>query len=175
MATEADKTTETTETATPAVEDKTEDRSMPGTPPGGGLQVDDRVTVTRERRGLADEFRAASFPGETATISWQQFEDRAVTWTPSMDLLNQPERTGGALPYDQRWAWPVLPRVAVDSAATSVLVLSQTARSLATAANVVRAIDAITNKPETGSTVNLVTTPLKQVAQRRVRHPEHRP
>lgn len=41
---------------------------------------------------------------------------------------------------------------------------TQTARSLATAANVVRAIDAVTNKPETGSTLTIVTTAMKQVA-----------
>jgi hypothetical protein len=51
-----------------------------------------------------------------------------------------------------------------DAAATSVLVLSQTARALATAASVVRAVDAVTAKPETGSTINLLTVPLKQVA-----------
>ena len=42
--------------------------------------------------------------------------------------------------------------------------MTQTARSLATAANVVRAIDAVTAKPETGSTLTIVTTALKQVA-----------
>lgn len=135
------------------------------TSPTGGLTVEDRVTVTADpRRGLADEFRAAGWPGEVATIPWETYESRAVTWTPSMNLLNQPEKTGGAFPYDQRWAWPTLPRVPVDSAATSVLVLLQTARSLATAANVVRAVDAVSAKPETGSTINLTTVPLLQVA-----------
>jgi hypothetical protein len=47
---------------------------------------------------------------------------------------------------------------------TSVDVLTQTARTLATAANVVRAIDAVTAKPETSSTLTVVTTALKQVA-----------
>jgi hypothetical protein len=151
----------TTETAT-AVTESTEDRAQPVT---GGLQVEDRVTVTEPRtRGLADEFRAAGFPGETATIPWQSFEDRAVTWSPSVDLMNQPQRQAGGFPFDQRYAWPALARVAVDGAATSVLVLSQTARALATAANVVRAIDSVVTKPETGSTINLVTVPLKQVA-----------
>jgi HK97 family phage prohead protease len=158
MGTEPEKTTETAA----AVETATEERSAP---PTGGLQVEDRVTVTGEpRRGLADEFRHAGFPGETATIPWQAFEDRAVTWTPSMDLLNQPQRQAGAFPFDQRYAWPALARVAVDAAATSVLVLSQTARSLASAANVVRAVDSVVAKPETGSTINLITVPLKQVA-----------
>jgi len=40
----------------------------------------------------------------------------------------------------------------------------QSARSLATAASVIRNIDAVTAKPETGSTLELVTTALKQVA-----------
>jgi hypothetical protein len=52
----------------------------------------------------------------------------------------------------------------VDAAATSVDVFTQTARSLATAANVVRAIDAVSAKPETASTLTIVTTALKQVA-----------
>ncbi len=158
MANEAENTTET---AT-ATAEATEDRAAPII---GGLHVSDRVTVTAERpRGLADEFRAAGWPGEVATIPWETFESRAVTWTPSMNLLNQPERTGGAFPYDQRYAWPALGRVAVDSAATSVLVLAQTARALATAASVVRAVDSVAAKPETGSTINLITVPLLQVA-----------
>jgi len=149
-------------TTTPAAVEA-EDRTAPTT---GGLNVENHnvaVTATRPQT-LAEEFRAAGFPGQTATIPWETFEDRAVTWTPSMNLLNQAQRTGGALPIDQRYAWPALQTVPVDSAATSVLVLQQTARSLATAANVVRAIDAVTNKPETGSTINLATVPLSQVA-----------
>ena len=59
----------------------------------GGLQVEDRVAVTSEPpRGLADEFRHAGFPGETATIPWQAFEDRAVTWTGSVDNINSGPR-----------------------------------------------------------------------------------
>ncbi len=49
----------------------------------GGLQVEDRVTVTATR-GLADEFRAAGFPGELATLPFDTFEERAVTWTGSV-------------------------------------------------------------------------------------------
>jgi uncharacterized protein len=154
-------TAENTEAAT-AAETNTEDRSQPIT---GGLLVEDRVTVTNEpRRGLADEFRAAGFPGETATIPFDTFEDRAVTWTGSVDNINKARGTAGALGYDQRWLWPVMPRVNVDAGATSVDVFTQTARSLATAANVVRAIDAVTAKPETASTLTIVTTALKQVA-----------
>ena len=149
------------ETAT-AVEDNAEDRSTPS--PGGGLQVEDRVTVTAAR-GLADEFRAAGFPGETATISWQAFEDRAITWSGSVDTVaTAPRRESAALGFDQRYAWPAFTRVNVDSGATSVDVFTQTARTLPTAANVVRAIDAVTNKPETASTVSIVTTAMKQVA-----------
>jgi hypothetical protein len=60
--------------------------------------------------------------------------------------------------------WPAFPRVAVDAGVTSVDLVTQTARSLATATNVVRNIDATTNKPETGSTITVTATSLKQVA-----------
>jgi HK97 family phage prohead protease len=131
--------------------------------PAGGLNVDDRVAVT-PTRGLADEFRAAGFPGETASMPWENFESRAITWTGSVDNINKNRYQAGAFPYDQRWAWPAFTRVPVDAGVTSVDVMTQTARSLATAANVVRAIDAVTAKPETGSTLTIVTTSLKQVA-----------
>jgi len=45
-----------------------------------------------------------------------------------------------------------------------VQVLRQSARTLPLAANVVRAIDAVTAKPEVGSELAIVTTALKQVA-----------
>jgi hypothetical protein len=152
MATEADTTTETT---------VVEDRAAP--PSGGGLQVEDRVTH-EPPRGLAEEFRHAGFPGETATIPWQAFEDRAITWTGSVDKVNVVQATANPLGADQRYAWPAFARVPVDAGATSVDVFTQTARTLATAANVVRAIDAVTAKPETASTLTIVTTALKQVA-----------
>jgi phage head maturation protease len=67
-------------TSTSGVEDSSapaEDRAAPA---GGGLHVEDRVTVTGTRaRGLADEFRAAGWPGEIATIPSQTYEDRAIT------------------------------------------------------------------------------------------------
>jgi HK97 family phage prohead protease len=136
--------------------------SMPTTTSTTGLRVEERTSPAR--RGLADEFRAAGFPGDVAEIPWSVYEDRAVTWTPSINLLNQVDREGVPLGFDQRYVWTTLPRIGVDSGVTSVLVLQQTARSLATAANVVRAIDATSNKPETGSTINLITVPLSQVA-----------
>ena len=144
-------------------QETTEDRSAPTT---GGLQVADRVTVTATRpMGLADEFRAAGFPGETATIDFDRFaESRAVTWTGSVDNISAVQAAAGRLGADERFAWPVFPRVNVDAGATSVDVFTQTARSLASAANVIRAIDAVTAKPETASTLTVVTTALKQVA-----------
>lgn len=108
-----------------------------------------RPSPSEPHRGLADEFRAAGFPGETATISFDTFEDRAVTWTGSVDNINKHQNTAGGLGADQRYAWPAFPRVNVDASATSVDVFTQTARTLASAANVVRAIDAVTAKPET--------------------------
>jgi hypothetical protein len=156
MAETAEKTTET------ATTDTTEERAAPA----GGLQVEERVTVTNEHRGLADEFRSAGFPSETATLPFERFEERAVTWTGSVATMNVASSTAAGLGYDKRWIWPLFTRAPVDEGATSVDVPTQTARSLATAANVVRAVDAVSTKPETGSTVAIVNTPLNQVANK---------
>lgn len=158
MATEATTTVTTTEAGSVPVEDR-------ATPVTGGLHVEDRVTVTRTPwRGLAEEFRSAGFPGETATVDFDTFEDRAVTWTGSVDNIKSVSAAAGALGFDMRYAWPAFRRVNVDSAATSVDVFTQAARTLPTAANVVRAVDAVTAKPEVASTLTIVTTALKQVA-----------
>jgi hypothetical protein len=133
--------------------------------PAGGLQVEDRAAASEPaRRGLADEFRSRGFPGETASLPWDEFEARAVTWTGSVDNINKLRTQAGPFGSDERYAWPAFARVGVDAGVTSVDVMTQTARSLATAANVVRAIDAVSAKPETGSTLTIVTTALKQVA-----------
>jgi HK97 family phage prohead protease len=166
MATEAEKTTEETPSGGEVVEEsKTEDRARPAS---AGLRVEDR-TSEKPHRGLAEEFRAAGFPGrpgERAVIDFnaEHFEDRAVTWTGSVDNISKDRFQAGAFPYDQRWAWPAFARVPVDYGVTSVDVLTQTARTLASAANVVRAVTAVTAKPETASTLTLVTTAMKQVA-----------
>lgn len=155
--------TETTTTPLPEVtapETPVEARSAPESP---GLPVE-TATASSAPRGLADEFRAAGFPGEVAVVDFERFEARAVTWTGSVDTIARERGPAAPLGADQRYVWPVVPRVAVDEGATSVDVLTQTARSLPTAANMVRAIDAVTNKPETGSTLTIVSTALKQVA-----------
>jgi hypothetical protein len=112
--------------------------------------------------------RAGWSPGERTEITWQDFEaaseSRALTWTGSVDTVDPLRREAGAFGFDQRYAWPAFPRVPVDDGATSVNVLTQTARTLPSAATVVRAIDAVTNKPEAASTVTVVATSMKQLA-----------
>jgi Escherichia/Staphylococcus phage prohead protease len=136
----------------------------------GTLRVADNDQGGAESRTLLGAFQRAGWtPGGGRTeIAWldyeQAAEQRALTWTGSVDTVNQVLREAGPFGYDARWAWPAFPRVPVDAAATSVSVLTQTARTLPTAANVVRAIDAVTNKPESASTVTMVVTSLKQVA-----------
>lgn len=139
-----------------------EDRSTEG----GGLAVEDRVAVTATRpTGLAEQFRAAGFPGESAMIDFDRFaEARAISWTGSVDNINAVQARAGNLGADQRFAWPVFPRVNVDAGATSVDVFTQTGRALASAASVVRAVDAVSAKPETASTLTIATIALKQVA-----------
>ena len=139
-----------------------EARSAPeGTP--GSLRVEAR-TVATPRRSLADEFRARGFPGERAVLSWEEYEARAVTWSAPVDVMNQVRRDGVPLGQDQRYVWPTVGRVGVGPDVTSVNVASQTARALPPAASVVRPIDAVTPKPEVGSTLDVAAVPLQQVA-----------
>lgn len=150
----------TTETAV-AVE-PSEDRAAPVT---GGLSVETRAAVTREApRGLAEELRSAGFPAEHASVPFEVFEDRAVTVTGSVNLINPTRANAAALGADQRYAWPAFQRVNVDAATTAVDVMTQTGRTLPTAASTIRAIDATTAKPEISSTLAVVSTAMKQVA-----------
>jgi uncharacterized protein len=152
------------------VEDAVHDEPAEKRTNGGGLRVTDRVTSTQtESRTLYRQFRRAGWtPGERTEIAWLDFENaaesRALTWTGSVDLVKRLEREAGPFGFDQRYAWPDFPRVPVEDGVTSVNVLTQTARTLPSAANVVRAIDAVTNKPEAASTVTVVTTSMKQLA-----------
>lgn len=136
----------------------------------GTLRVENRDEGRVEIRTLHGQFREAGWtPGSGRTeIAWNAYESaseqRALTWTGSVDNVNLVRRDAGAFGFDQRYAWPAFPRVAVDGGVTSVQVLTQTARTLPTAANVVRAVDAVTNKPEAASTITLVATALKQLA-----------
>jgi Escherichia/Staphylococcus phage prohead protease len=135
----------------------------------GSLRVTDRDDGRAEARTLYGQFQRAGWsPGERTEIAWLDFENatesRALTWTGSVDLVNRLEREAGPFGFDQRYAWPAFPRVPVDDGVTSVNVLTQTARTLPSAATVVRAIDAVTNKPEAASTVTVVTTSMKQLA-----------
>ena len=154
------------ETTAPPIEappDPVEDRDLPT---GPGLPVEAATARSNRSGGLTDAFRHAGFPGEVATLPFDDVlgEQRALTVTGGPDAVSRVRAPQVALGADQRWAWTAFPRVAVDAGDTSVDVLRQTARTLATAANTVRAIDAVTAKPETASTVAVVAAALKQVA-----------
>jgi HK97 family phage prohead protease len=135
----------------------------------GTLRTSDLNAGGGELRTLLGAFKAAGWrPGGRAEIAWQEFENaaesRAITWTGSLDVMAPLRRDAGPFGFDQRYAWPAFPRVGVDSGTTSVQVLTQTARTLPTAANTVRALDAVTNKPEAASTITVATVSLNQVA-----------
>jgi hypothetical protein len=134
---------------------------------GGGLRVDERAEGTGRGTGLAETFRARGFPGETAEITFDEWaaNERAATWTGAVADLDPDRRPPGvALGFDRRYAWPAFTQVPVDAGTTSVTIPRQASRTLASAANVVRAIDAVTQKPETSSVLELVETALNQVA-----------
>ncbi|MGH2966197.1 MAG: HK97 family phage prohead protease [Solirubrobacterales bacterium] len=149
-------------------EEPSEERSAPPEEPRrpGNLQVRDR-TAGGPRRSLAQEFRSRGFDGASpATVPWREFEARAVTLATGtdVDLLAPAVRPAVPLGADQRYAWPAFPSDPVDEATTSVEVLRQKTRTLPATADVIRDIDATTEKPEVGSELELVTEPLRQVA-----------
>jgi HK97 family phage prohead protease len=125
------------------------------------LQVEDRSGGPMFE-SLTDAFRQRGFPGETATISWGEF--RAASFAGTIPSLNPIYRDGIPLGADQRYAFPAFRQVAVDSATTSVQVLRQTVRTLPAGTAVVRAIDAVTAKPEVTTTTDVATMELKQIA-----------
>jgi hypothetical protein len=140
-------------------------RSGQGAGNGGGPWMIEQTTMSRAhaREPLYEAFRKAGFArGKPAEVPWEEF--RSITWTGSVDNVNQPRRAADALGYDQRYAYQSLPSVGVDPGVTSVSILTQTARTLAAPANVIRAIDAVTAKPETTETLTVSVTPLKQLA-----------
>ncbi|MEJ7568414.1 MAG: HK97 family phage prohead protease [Gaiellaceae bacterium] len=139
---------------------------------GSGLTVEDRSAAPEhqiESRTLLGAFRRAGWePGRRAEVAWQDFagasESRALTWTGSVDSVGMFQDAAGPFGADRRYAWPAFPQTPVEPGVTSVQVLTQTARTLPAAATVVRAVDAVTNKPEAGSTLTLVPTAMKQLA-----------
>jgi HK97 family phage prohead protease len=129
--------------------------------PAGSLRVEDRVGDLRVTT-LTEEFRTRGFPDQTASVAFDEF--RAVTWGGTIVALNANRVNGVPLGADPRYAWQAVPNVAVNAGVTSVDVFQQTARSLPAGTAILRAIDATTNKPEVGSTLNITNVPLKQVA-----------
>jgi HK97 family phage prohead protease len=138
---------------------------------GGSLRVADRHEGGErvEQRSLLDSFRAAGWtPGSRAEIGWTDYEgvieNRALTWAASMNDLQWLRRDSAGLGADQRYVWPSFGRIAVDAGTTAVQVLTQTARSLPSTSDVIRDIDETSDKPEAGSTLDVVTVPMKQIA-----------
>lgn len=166
--TKEDQVSEETAPSVPAeearTEDKAEERKAPDVKvthePPPVLNVEDRSGST-EFRSLTDAFEQRGFPAQTATIEWG--EARALTFGAINDLA-QIRRDGAALGADQRWVWPAFESVAVDSGVTSVQVFSQASRTLGTASDVIRNIDATSTKPSAQTAGTVTTVALKQVA-----------
>ena len=89
---------------------------------------------------------------------------KAVTTTGDIEDYYPRSVPSTALGADRRYLYPALRQVRLSATDTSVQYLNQSARTLATPANMIRAIDAVTDKPETALTVELASADLKQVA-----------
>jgi uncharacterized protein len=160
-----EKTMEEQATLEPEPEEN-EERVMPNV---GVLRVSEINEGRAESRTLLGMFQTNGWDSESrASISWGEYmgaaENRSITWSGTIDPMSQIRGDTAPLGADQRYAWPAFQQVSVDPGVTSVTFMAQSARSLATAANVVRAIDATSNKPETGGTASIQTVTLKQLA-----------
>jgi HK97 family phage prohead protease len=130
--------------------------------PAGSLRVEERADAPTFQT-LTEAFRSRGFPGDTATISFDEY--RAVTFAGgTVTYMNAQSRVGGPLGADQRYLWQAVPNIAVNAGATSVDVFQQTTRTLPAGTAVVRAIDAVTAKPEVASALQITNVPMKQVA-----------
>jgi phage head maturation protease len=145
--------------STEATEPTEETRSAPER--RGGLQVEAR-NEGGATRGLAATFRERGFPGARATVAWDEF--RSASFAGETPDLNPIRRQGVPLGQDVRYAFPAFQTEAVGAEVTAVDVLRQKARTLPEAEDVVRDIDAVTEKPEVDSELELAQVPLKQVA-----------
>jgi hypothetical protein len=93
--------------------------------------------------------------------------DAAVTYGGSP--LAPPYRIGPGvigLGADRRYLYPVLKTNSLSPTDASVQWVVETARALAAPSTMVRAVDAVTTKPESAVTVVLQSLPLKQVAHK---------
>lgn len=118
--------------------------------------------------GLLGEYRAAGWDiGSPAAIGFDRYlasETRATSFSGGVGTMNPLSRQSGPLGADRRFAYRALPTVNVAEDVTSVSVLRQASRSLPTASSVVRAIDAVTAKPNVDSGLELATVNMNQVA-----------
>jgi HK97 family phage prohead protease len=136
----------------------------------GSLRVTDRNEGGEvERRDLLGMFQQAGWtPGTRVEIPFSEYEGcvehRSMTWTGTLDTLNLITRTGLPLGADTRWVWPSVPRDAVDQGVTAVQIAKQQSRTLPAAADVVRPLAAVTDKPEVDSAMDVETVSLQQVA-----------
>ena len=106
--------------------------------------------VTKSRVTVPAE--AGLFKAVTTTGDVEDYFPRRVPSTP--------------LGHDRRFLYPVLRQVRLSALDTSVQYLNQSARTLATPGDMIRAIDATSTKPESAMTVEMASADLKQVAHK---------
>jgi hypothetical protein len=112
------------------------------------------------------KFLAKGFvPGKVAaSIPFDSFGRKAFSEVTTLDDLNRGRRVDSPEPADRRFAYPAFPMTPVPEGQTSVEVLRGGPRTLASPANMVRAIDAVTGKPVTSSARELASASMSQVA-----------
>jgi hypothetical protein len=127
----------------------------------GSLRVEERADITPFQT-LAEAFRSRGFPGDLAYVTFDEY--RALTFTGGSIDANAATRVGSPLGADRRYLWQAVPQVTAGAATTSVDIFAQSARTLPAGTAVLRAIDAVTTKPEVAQTLAITNVPFKQIA-----------
>lgn len=142
---------------------------------GTGLESGDgNVSVWDAGTGLAGAGMVSGVGSFYAAIQKAGYDRRsspqvevpfnAATFDGNYEDAQQVRKESAGLGADRRYLYPSLVQQGVARDTTGVQSFRQKARTPAAPTNMIRDIDAVTNKPETGTETELVNEPLKQIA-----------
>jgi len=116
------------------------------------IMATDKLLATGKAIRLSDAVKAAGYDRVTKPLvvvpASAAFRLKASDVTESPVGLDRLEPLVSPMAADRRWVYPVLPSRGVAYGVTSVQALKETARTLATTANMIRAIDAFNSEAQ---------------------------
>jgi hypothetical protein len=146
--------------------DPTQTPPEPSRPSVGALRIEERTASSggAEIRTLAGLFRSRGWEardGVKTSISFGEYEERSVSWTGSVDMMNLRREVGVPLAYNELWSWPAFPRVDEGVDVTAFGFPQEVSRTLPPPAH--RPIDDTSTKPEVSETIDWLQASMEQV------------